>query len=99
MENYYQLSISIIIFILNLFFISFFIRNRYVEAVLLETKRLNHVTPVIGPRRVLKNTNLNGYSLPKVKLLQCHIVYYNHNPEPAGGLAGPRAGLFVHETS
>lgn len=57
----------------NYFYI-IIIRNRYVEAVLLETKRLNHVTPIIGPRRVLKNTNLNGYSLPKVKFLQCHIV-------------------------
>jgi len=36
------------------------------EAVLLETKRLNHVAPIIGPRRVLRNTNLNGYSIPKV---------------------------------
>ncbi|VVC37362.1 Cytochrome P450, E-class, group I,Cytochrome P450,Cytochrome P450, conserved site [Cinara cedri] len=41
------------------------LKNRYVEAVLLETKRLNHVTPVIGPRRVLKNTNLKGFSIPK----------------------------------
>ncbi|CAI6348699.1 unnamed protein product [Macrosiphum euphorbiae] len=41
------------------------LKNRYVEAVLLETKRLNHVTPIIGPRRVLRNTNLNGYNIPK----------------------------------
>lgn len=41
-------------------------RNRYIEAVLLETKRLNHVTPIIGPRRVLKNTEINGYNIPEV---------------------------------
>jgi len=58
----------------NMKSIFFMYRNRYVEAVLLETKRLNHVTPIIGPRRVLRSTNLNGYNIPKVKLLQCYIL-------------------------
>lgn len=45
-------------------------RNQYINAVLLESKRVNHVTPIIGPRRVLKSTNINGYSIPKVILFK-----------------------------
>lgn len=56
-------------------------RNRYVEAVLLESKRLNHVTPIIGPRRVLKETSINGYSIPKVPVLMTVCVkLYSFRP-------------------
>ena len=37
----------------------------YVDAVLLESQRFMHVTPVTGPRRVLKDTELGGYYIPK----------------------------------
>lgn len=36
------------------------------EAVLLESQRLQHVVPTAGPRRVLKDTTLDGYNIPKV---------------------------------
>lgn len=38
----------------------------YVEAVLMEVKRFCHVTPVSGPRRVLRDTKLDNYTIPKV---------------------------------
>lgn len=44
----------------------FYFRVPYIEAVLAETQRYCGVTPVIGPRRVLKNTILDGYVIPKV---------------------------------
>ncbi|RZB41731.1 cytochrome P450 305a1, partial [Asbolus verrucosus] len=37
----------------------------YVEAVLLETQRYRHVVPVGGPRRVLRDTILDGYFIPE----------------------------------
>ncbi|KAG5896791.1 hypothetical protein JTB14_008367 [Gonioctena quinquepunctata] len=42
-------------------------RNRvpYVEAVLCEVQRYRHVVPISGPRRVLRNTTLGGYNIPK----------------------------------
>ncbi|XP_060840673.1 probable cytochrome P450 305a1 [Rhopalosiphum padi] len=56
------------------------LKNRYVEAVLLETKRLNHVAPILGPRRVLRNTNLCGYSIPKNTTLLMSLYTVHHNP-------------------
>nr|UOW66142.1 cytochrome P450 305A1 [Rhopalosiphum padi] len=56
------------------------LKNRYVEAVLLETKRLNHVAPIMGPRRVLRNTNLCGYSIPKNTTLLMSLYSVHHNP-------------------
>lgn len=37
----------------------------YIEAVILETQRFYNIVPVSGPRRVLKDTQLDGYFLPK----------------------------------
>ncbi|XP_067004472.1 probable cytochrome P450 305a1 isoform X2 [Anabrus simplex] len=37
----------------------------YVEAVLMETQRLCTIVPLIGPRRVLKDTTLGSYNIPK----------------------------------
>lgn len=37
----------------------------YIEAVILETQRFYNVVPVSGPRRVMEDTTLNGYRLPK----------------------------------
>ncbi|XP_026810566.1 probable cytochrome P450 305a1 isoform X2 [Rhopalosiphum maidis] len=56
------------------------LKNRYVEAVLLETKRLNHVAPIMGPRSVLRNTNLCGYSIPKDTTLLMSLYSVHHNP-------------------
>ncbi|CAH0547137.1 unnamed protein product [Brassicogethes aeneus] len=40
-------------------------RLPYVEAVLFEIERFFHVVPICGPRRVLKETTLEGYNIPK----------------------------------
>nr|AMR44690.1 cytochrome P450 305a1 [Mylabris cichorii] len=37
----------------------------YTEAVLLEVERYCHVVPICGPRRVLRDTILEGYHIPK----------------------------------
>ncbi|PNF29825.1 hypothetical protein B7P43_G09527 [Cryptotermes secundus] len=37
----------------------------YLEAVLMELQRMYIVTPVTGPRRVTRDTILNGYNIPK----------------------------------
>lgn len=37
----------------------------YIEAVLLEVQRFFHIAPITGPRRVLKETTLAGYTIPK----------------------------------
>lgn len=37
----------------------------YIEAVILETQRFYNVVPVSGPRRVMKDTILDGYVIPK----------------------------------
>lgn len=55
------------------------LKNPYMEAVLLETKRLNHVVPIVGPRRVLRNTNLNGYSIPKNTTILMSLYSVHHD--------------------
>lgn len=37
----------------------------YIEAVILETQRFYNIVPVSGPRRVLRETELGGYRIPK----------------------------------
>lgn len=37
----------------------------YIEAVIFETQRFYNITPITGPRRVLRETTLGGYVLPK----------------------------------
>lgn len=37
----------------------------YIEALILETQRFYNVVPVSGPRRVMEDTILNGYVIPK----------------------------------
>lgn len=41
-------------------------RLPYVEALLLESQRLQYMAPTLGPRRVLKDTTLDKYFIPKV---------------------------------
>nr|XP_023015477.1 probable cytochrome P450 305a1 [Leptinotarsa decemlineata] len=57
-------------------------RNRvpYVEAVLFEVERMFTTTPIIGPRRVLKNTVLEGYNIPKDTTVLMSL-YSLHNDE------------------
>jgi len=41
-------------------------RLPYVEALLLESQRFQHVVPTAGPRRTMRDTTLGGYNIPKV---------------------------------
>ena len=41
-------------------------KTPYTEAVISESMRINHVTPIIGPRRALKDTMLDDYLVKKV---------------------------------
>uniref|UniRef100_A0AAT9UU50 Cytochrome P450 305A22 n=1 Tax=Maconellicoccus hirsutus TaxID=177089 RepID=A0AAT9UU50_MACHI len=54
-------------------------RLPYVEALLLESQRLQHVAPTAGPRRVLKDTSIDGYSIPKntIVLLSLRSIHYD----------------------
>ncbi|KAK6629193.1 hypothetical protein RUM43_003010 [Polyplax serrata] len=58
----------------------------YVDAVLLEVMRMYCVVPIIGPRRSLENTVLNGYFIPKntTMLLNINAAHYDetHFSEP-----------------
>lgn len=40
-------------------------RLSYIQAVLMEVSRYNTITPITGPRRVMHNTKLGGYDIPK----------------------------------
>ncbi|XP_063924929.1 probable cytochrome P450 305a1 isoform X2 [Zophobas morio] len=42
-------------------------RLPYTYAVLMEVLRYSHVAPIAGPRRVMRDTTLEGYFLPKEK--------------------------------
>lgn len=37
----------------------------YAEATLLEVQRFYHIVPISGPRRVMRETTLGGYTIPK----------------------------------
>ncbi|XP_039310857.1 probable cytochrome P450 305a1 isoform X1 [Solenopsis invicta] len=53
----------------------------YTEAILTECQRLWLVTPVIGPRRVLENTILDGYEIPKNTTVLINVYSNNTDPE------------------
>jgi len=53
----------------------------FTEAILTECQRLWLVTPVIGPRRVLSDTTLGGYTIPKNTTVLINIYSNNINPE------------------
>lgn len=57
------------------------IKMPFTEAVLVESQRMWLVTPVIGPRRVLDDTTLGGYTIPKNTTVLMNIFYNNMNPE------------------
>ncbi|XP_065202918.1 probable cytochrome P450 305a1 isoform X2 [Planococcus citri] len=54
-------------------------RLPYVEALLLESQRFQHVVPTAGPRRVLKDTSLDGYLIPKntIVLMSLRSIHYD----------------------
>lgn len=44
-------------------------RMPYVKAVMLENERMTPVAPIAGPRRVLKDISIGGYTLKKVTFI------------------------------
>lgn len=54
-------------------------RLPYVEALLLESQRFQHVVPTAGPRRVLQDTTLDGYHIPKntIVLMSLRSIHYD----------------------
>ncbi|XP_014476523.1 PREDICTED: probable cytochrome P450 305a1 [Dinoponera quadriceps] len=53
----------------------------FTEALLTECQRMWVVTPIIGPRRVLADTTLGGYTMPKNSIVLMNIFANNMNPE------------------
>ncbi|XP_029161083.1 probable cytochrome P450 305a1 [Nylanderia fulva] len=62
------------------------IKMPFTEAVLMETQRRYLVAPVIGPRRVLDDTTLEGYTIPKnsTVLINIHSISMDEElfPDP-----------------
>ncbi|KAL1130993.1 hypothetical protein AAG570_012234 [Ranatra chinensis] len=56
-------------------------RMHYVEAVLAEVFRLYSVAPTIGPRRVLKDTSIGGFFIPKGTTVLIHIDSVHKDPD------------------
>lgn len=57
------------------------IKMPYTESLLTECQRLWLVTPIIGPRRVLEDTTLAGYNIPKNSTILLNVFCNNMNPE------------------
>ncbi|XP_076623309.1 putative cytochrome P450 305a1 [Colletes latitarsis] len=53
----------------------------YAEAVITESQRLWPVLPVIGPRRVLRDTYLDNYSLPKDSTILLNLYSIHTDPD------------------
>ena len=51
------------------------------EAVMTESQRLYLVTPIIGPRRVLRDTELLGYFIPKNTSILINVYSCNVNED------------------
>lgn len=60
-----------------------FYRRRlpYVEAVMTEVQRMYVVTPIIGPRRVFRDTTLEGYSIPENTTILVNLYSVNMNAD------------------
>ncbi|XP_046589303.1 probable cytochrome P450 305a1 [Neodiprion lecontei] len=56
-------------------------RLPYTEAVLTESQRMCLVTPLIGPRRVLRETKLSGYTIPQESTMILNLTSIHMNPE------------------
>lgn len=53
----------------------------YTEAVLAESQRMWVVTPVIGPRRILQETHIDKYTLPKDSMVVLNVYSVNMDPD------------------
>ncbi|XP_011861104.1 PREDICTED: probable cytochrome P450 305a1 [Vollenhovia emeryi] len=57
------------------------VKMPFTEAILTECQRMWVVTPMIGPRRVLGNTTLNGYKIPENTIVLMNIYANNMDPK------------------
>lgn len=57
------------------------LRCPYTEATILESQRLTTVVPIVGPRRTLKDTYVNGYFIPKDTTVLLNVIPYYRDPE------------------
>ncbi|KAK0177604.1 hypothetical protein PV328_001641 [Microctonus aethiopoides] len=55
-------------------------RLPFTEAVMTESQRLRLVVPIIGPRRALNNSTLNGYKIPKNSCILINIYSIHTDP-------------------
>ncbi|CAK9803370.1 Probable cytochrome P450 305a1 [Anthophora plagiata] len=53
----------------------------YVEAIISETQRLCPVFPILGPRRVLRETNLDKYRIPKNATILMNTYSISSDPD------------------
>jgi len=53
----------------------------FTEAIITECQRMWLVTPIIGPRRVLGNTTLDGYKIPMNTTVLINVYANNMDPE------------------
>lgn len=56
-------------------------RLPYVEALLLESQRFQHVVPTAGPRRVLRDTTLDKYFIPKNSIVLMSLSSIHHDSQ------------------
>lgn len=63
---------------INMLIINF--RLPFTEAVMTESQRLRLVVPIIGPRRALNNSTLNGYKIPKNSCILINIYSIHTDP-------------------
>lgn len=64
------------------YFVCDFVRRMpFTEAVLTECQRMWVVTPIIGPRRVLADTTLGGYTIRKNTTVLMNIFANNMDPK------------------
>lgn len=53
----------------------------YTEGVISESQRMSPVAPVIGPRRVTRDTYIDGYFIPKGTVVLLNLYASNMDPE------------------
>ncbi|KAL0099680.1 hypothetical protein PUN28_019821 [Cardiocondyla obscurior] len=69
----------------------------FTEAILTECQRMWNVTPVIGPRRVLSNTILDGYTIPKNTTILMNLYSNNMDPEVFPDPSSFRPERYINE--
>lgn len=71
----------------------------YIEAVILETQRFYNIAPLAGPHRVLRNTTLGGYRLPRNTTVLIGLETVNMDKEFWGDPDVFRPERFLNESN